>query len=198
MMDIVPRVQAILLKPKEEWNTIKEESTTVSQLFTSYAMIVAAIPALSQFIGLAILGRQIPFRGMVRYGFGTAFFYAIFSYIATLVAVYILGIVINALASSFSSKQDQVRAMKLSVYSMTAAWVAGILHIIPVLGMLVWLGFLYTLYILYLGFSAELMETPKDKVLAYFFVSLAVAFAVTIVLNLILGAIFLVGAVSSV
>lgn len=197
-MDIVSRVQAIVLKPKEEWMAIKEESTSVSQLFTSYAMIVAAIPALSQFIGLAILGRQIPFRGTVRYGFGTAFFYAIFSYIATLIAAYILGIVINALASSFSSKQDQVSAMKLSVYSMTAAWVAGILHIIPLLGMLVWLGFLYTLYILYLGFSAELMDTPKDKVLAYFLVSFAVALAVTIVLNLILGTIFLVGAVSSV
>jgi hypothetical protein len=197
-MDIVSRVQAILLKPKEEWVTIREESTTVAQLFTSYAMIVAAIPAVSQFIGLAILGRQIPFRGMVRYGFGTAFFYAIFSYIATLLTAYILGIVISALASSFASKQDQVSAMKLSVYSMTAAWVAGILHIIPVLRMLAWIGFFYGLYILYLGFSAELMETPKDKVLTYFFVSLAVALAVTIVLNLILGAIFLVGAVSSV
>jgi hypothetical protein len=197
-MDILSRVQAILLKPKDEWIAIKEESTTVSQLFTSYAMIVAAIPAISQLIGLAILGRHIPFRGMVRYGFGTAFFYAIFSYIATLVTAYVLGIVINALASSFSSKQDQVSAMKLSVYSMTAAWVAGILHLVPLLRMLTWVGFLYALYILYLGFSAELMETPKEKVLAYFLVSLAIALAVTIVLNLILGAIFLVGAVSRV
>jgi hypothetical protein len=64
--------------------------------------------------------------------------------------------------------------------------------------MLIWVGFVYTLYILYCGFQAELMETPKDKVLGYFVVSLVVAFAVTILLNLILGAIFLVGAVSSV
>ncbi len=197
-MDIVSRVQSILLKPKEEWGNIKGEPTTISQLFTSYAVVVAAIPAISQFIGLAILGRQIPFRGAVRYGFGTAFFYALFSYVATLVAVYVLGIVINALASSFSSKQDQVSAMKLSVYSMTAAWVAGILNLIPVLRMLTWVGFVYTLYILYCGFQAELMETPKEKVLGYFVVSLVVAFAVTILLNLILGAIFLVGAVSRV
>ena len=197
-MDIVSRVQGILLRPKEEWITIKEETTSIADLFTSYAMILAAIPALSQFIGLAIIGQHIPFRGMVRYGFGTAFFYAIFSYIATLLTAYVLGIIINALATSFSSKQDPVNAMKLAVYSMTAAWVAGVLHIIPVLRMLAWLGFLYGLYILYLGFAAELMETPKDKLLAYFVVSLAVAVVVTIVLNLILGAIFLVGAVSRV
>jgi hypothetical protein len=197
-MDIMSRVKTILLKPKEEWIAIKEESTTVPQLFTSYAMILAAIPAASQFIGLAIFGRHIPFRGMVRYGFGTAFFYAIFSYIATLLTAYVLGVVINALATSFASKKDQVNAMKLSVYSMTAAWVAGVVHLIPVLGVLAWIGLLYGLYILYLGFSSALMDTPKDRVLAYFLVSLAVAIAVTIVLNLILGAIFLMGAVSRV
>jgi hypothetical protein len=195
-MDIISRVQAILLKPKEEWIVIKEESTSISQLFTSYAMILAAIPALFQFVGLFVFGRHMPFRGMVRYGFGTAFFYAIFSYIATLLTAYVLGIVINALATSFSSKQDQVNAMKVSVYSMTAAWVAGVVYLIPLLRMLAWVGLLYSLYVLYLGFSAELMETPKDKVLAYFLVSLVVAIAVTIVLNMILGAIFLVGAVS--
>jgi len=197
-MDIVSRVQAILLKPKEEWITIKEEDSSVSQLFTSYAMILAAIPALFQFLGLFVFGRHMPFRGMVRHGFGTAFFYAIFSYIATLLTAYVLGIVINALATLFSSKQNQVNAMKLSVYSMTAAWVAGVVHLIPLLRILAWVGLLYSLYILYLGFSAELMETPKDKVLAYFLVSLVVAIAVTIVLNMILGAIFLVGAVSRV
>ena len=197
-MDIVSRVQAILLKPKEEWITIKEEDSSVSHLFTSYAMILAAIPALFQFLGLFVFGRHMPFRGMVRHGFGTAFFYAIFSYIATLLTAYVLGIVINALATSFSSKQNQVNAMKLSVYSMTAAWVAGFVHLIPLLRILAWVGLLYSLYILYLGFSAELMETPKDKVLAYFLVSLVVAIAVTIVLNMILGAIFLVGAVSRV
>lgn len=197
-MDIVTRVKGILLKPKDEWTKIKEETTSVSQLFTSYAMILAAIPSVAQFIGLVMIGRSIPFRGAVRYGFGRAFFFVLFLYIGALVAVYVLGIVINALASTFASKQDQINAMKLSVYSMTAAWVAGIFYLIPVLGFLAILGSLYGLYILYLGFSATLMETPQDKVLAYFLVSLVVAVVLIFVVNMILGAIFLVGAVSSV
>jgi hypothetical protein len=197
-MDIVSRVQGILLKPKEEWVKIKEESTSVSQLFTSYAIILAAIPSVAQFIGLAMIGRSLPFRGAVRYGIGRAFFFAVFLYIGALVGAYVLGIVINALATTFSSKQDQINAMKLSVFSMTAAWVAGIFHLIPALGLLAVLGSLYGLYILYLGFSATLMETPQDKVLAYFLVSLVVAIAIIFVVNMILGAIFLVGAVSSV
>ncbi len=47
-MDLVQRVQAIILKPKEEWVKIKSEQMTVNQLFMSYAVILAAIPAVAQ------------------------------------------------------------------------------------------------------------------------------------------------------
>ena len=57
-MDLVARVKAIALKPKEEWVKIKAETTSVSELFTSYAMILAAIPAVAQFIGFALIGRR--------------------------------------------------------------------------------------------------------------------------------------------
>ena len=50
-MNLVARVQAILLKPKEEWVKIKDEPTTVQQLFIPYAVILAAIPAVAQFLG---------------------------------------------------------------------------------------------------------------------------------------------------
>ena len=192
-MDLMARVKGILLKPKEEWVKIKAEPTTVAGLFTSYAMILAAIPAVSNFIGLALIGQRIPFYGWYRYKIGNAFLYMIVSYILSLVAVYILGIVINALASTFSSKQDINNAMKLAVYSMTASWVGGIFNIIPVLGILALLAGLYGLYILYLGFDNPLMDTPKDKVIGYFAVSLVIAIVLIVVISLILGAIFTVG-----
>ena len=62
-MDIVARIQGIILKPKEEWEKIKQESYSISQLFTTYAMILAAIPAAAQFIGLGLVGRSIPWVG---------------------------------------------------------------------------------------------------------------------------------------
>jgi peptidoglycan biosynthesis protein MviN/MurJ (putative lipid II flippase) len=192
-MDLMARVKGILLKPKEEWVKIKTEPTTVVGLFTSYAMILAAVPAVANFIGLALIGQRIPFYGWYRYKIGNAFLYMIISYILSLVAVYVLGIVINALASTFSSKQDINNAMKLAVYSMTASWVAGVFYIIPVLGILALLGSLYSLYILYLGFDNPLMDTPKEKVIGYFVVSLVVAIVLMVVISLVLGAIFTVG-----
>jgi hypothetical protein len=62
-MDIVQRVQSIILKPKEEWVKIKAEPATVAGLFTSYAMILAAIPAVCQFLGNILVGRRLPMIG---------------------------------------------------------------------------------------------------------------------------------------
>jgi hypothetical protein len=192
-MDIVSRVKGIILKPKEEWETIKSETATVPQLFTGYAAVLAAIPAAASFIGLGLIGQRVPFVGWVRVGLGTSLMRAVVSYVFALVGVYIVGYVINLLAPSFASKQNLVNAMKLAVFSMTPMWVAGVLNIIPALGVLVFLAGLYGIYILYLGFSAGLMETPKDKVVGYMLVSCVVTFVVLFVLGIILGAIFAMG-----
>ncbi len=192
-MDIVSRVQGILLRPKEEWVKIKQEAVTVPSLFTSYAMIVAAIPAAAQFIGLGLVGRRIPFVGWYRYGIGRAILYAIFSYILYLVAAYVAGIVINALAPTFSSTQNMTNAMKLSIFGFTPGWVGGIFYIIPFLGFLAIIAALYGIYILYLGFAATMMETPKEKILGYFIISIVVAIVLMVIISVVLGAIFAVG-----
>lgn len=193
-MDLVARVQGILLKPKEEWAKIKDESITIPQLFTSYAVILAAIPAAAQFIGYGLIGFSRPL-GWARYGIGRAFFYGILYYIFALASVYVFGLVINLLAPSFSSKQDPVKAMKLAVYAMTPAWVAGILYLVPLLGFLAVIAGMYGIYILYLGFANPLMDTPKEKVITYLVVSMVVYIVLWIIVAVILGGIFAAGVV---
>jgi len=186
------------MKPKEEWVKIKGESTSIAQLFTSYAAILAAVPAVAQFIGNGLVGKKIPFVGWVRYPLGSALFQAILYYIFTLVSVYIFGIVINALAPSFGSKQNLPNAMKLAVYSMTPMWIGGVFYIIPFLGFLAILASLYGLYILYLGFDNPLMDTPKEKILGYLLVSIVVIVVLSLVVLLVLGAIFTVGTIGGI
>lgn len=196
-MDLVARAQGIILKPKEEWVKIKAEPTNITGLFTSYAAILAAIPAVAHFIGMGFIGQKIPFIGWYRFGLGRALVYAIFAYIFSLVAVAVIGYVINALAPTFASAPNLNQAMKLAVYSYTPAWVAGILNIIPALSPLVILASLYGLYLLYLGLANPLMETPKEKVLGYFIVSIVVAFVISVIFGFILGAIFAVRGVTT-
>jgi len=191
-MDLVQRVQGILLRPKDEWLKIKPEATTVSELFTSYAMILAAIPPVGRFIGYVVVGQRIPFVGLYRWGLGRALGNAVLSYLFALATVYIFAFIVNALAPNFSSAQNLPNAVKLAVYSMTPSWLAGILYVLPGLGILAGLAGLYGLYILYEGFQTPLMDTPKDKVLGYMIISIIVVIALYLVFGLILGGLYAV------
>lgn len=195
-MDLVSRTQAIILKPKEEWVKIKGEPTPVAQLFTSYAAVLALIPAIAQFIGYAFIGTRVLTFGVIRMNIGSALLRTVLYYIFALASVYVFGLVINALAPSFGSKQNAENAMKLAVYSMTPAWVGGIFYIIPALWILATLASLYGIYILYLGFATPMMDTAKDKVVGYLVVSFIVMIVLTVVVGLILSALFVVGSVS--
>ncbi|MDI6697391.1 MAG: Yip1 family protein [Candidatus Saccharicenans sp.] len=189
-MNLVSRVQGLILKPKEEWDKIKGEPATVADIFKSYLMIMVAIPAVAQFLGFWLIGVSVPFRMTVRMSLGSSLGRAIVSYILSLASVFILALIINALAPTFSSKPDQVQSLKLAAYSLAPYYVAGIFYLIPVLSFLTVLAGLYSLYVLYLGFKAGLMETPPDKIMGYFVISLVVGIVLMLVVGLVVGAIF--------
>lgn len=191
-MDIVARVRSIILNPKKEWVRIKAEPTTLRGLFRSYIMILAAVPAVGQLLGNILVGRRLPMIGRYRWPIGSALANAILTYVLALAAVFLFALIINELAPSFASTKNMTAALKLAAYSMTPAWVAGILYLVPGLANLVILASLYGLYLLYLGFATPMMETPKDKVPAYLGISFVVAVVLFGVLGWVLRVIFAV------
>jgi hypothetical protein len=188
-MNIAHRAQAILLRPKEEWITIKAEPTTVAGLFTSYALVLAAVPVVFQFLG-RVLVERLPVIG--HWPVGTALGNAAVAYVLNLATIYLFALILDALAPSFGSARNMTSALKLAVYSMTPGWLAGVLYIFPGLWVLGVLASLYGIYILYVGLETPLMETPKDKVGSYFAASVLVAIGLFVVLNWFLKVIFAV------
>ncbi|HPW17689.1 MAG TPA: Yip1 family protein [Candidatus Aminicenantes bacterium] len=191
-MNIVARVRAILVEPRDEWARIKAEPGTPAGLFTSYAAVLAAVPAGFQFLGNILVGRRLPFVGLYRWPVGRALGNAVVAYVLSLAAVYLFALIIRELAPSFASARDTTAALKLAVYSMTPAWVAGVLYIVPGLWALGVLASLYGLYILYLGLDAPMMGTPKDRVGSYLAVCVLVVIGLHVVINLFLKMIFAV------
>ena len=183
---IIQRIKEILIKPRETWAEIKEETTTVSDIFKEYVMVVAALPVIAGFLGKWILGISIPFWGHYRTPFLRGLSGAIVQYVLTLVGVYVAAKVVELLAPSFQAKKDSVAAFKVVAYSMTAAWVIGIVTIIPDLSPLTILG-LYSFYLLYLGLP-HLMECPPEKALGYTIVTIVVLLVVWIVIRIISAA----------
>jgi Yip1 domain len=162
-MDLVSRVKGILLNPKNEWTTIDTEPTTVGSLYTGYIIPLAAIPAVCSFIGSTMIGNSV--TGKV--GMSTALTIAAVSFALSLAVLYVIALIIDALAPSFGGQKSQIQALKVVAYSSTAAWVAGVFTLVPGIGGLVGLvGLVYSLYLLYMGLPI-LMKAPQDKAMGY-------------------------------
>ena len=178
---LIARVQGILLKPNEEWAVIENEPATVGSLFTSYAMILAAIGPIATLIGQQAFGIAGIFKPPIAYSLTSA----VLGYVMSLVGIYLVAFIIDALAPTFGGTKDMVRATKTAVYSWTAAWLAGIFAIIPQLAILSLVG-LYSLYLLYLGLP-RMMRVGQDKAVGYVVVTIVAAIVVYAI------ALFLVG-----
>lgn len=177
------RVTNILKDPKREWPVIAAEPTTTEKLYSSYIVPLAAIPAIATFIGYSIVGLSLPFVGTVRVGIIRGLVSAFVSYVLSLVLVYVAAMIVDGLAPKFESTPNRLEALKLVAYSYTAAWVAGIVMVIPALAILGVLGGLYSIYLFYIGLPV-MMKTPESKVVPY----MAVSALAVIVLGFVVGA----------
>lgn len=178
-MDIIARVQNMLLSPVKEWGVIKGESRTVKNIFTSYAIFLALIPSVCGFIGFSFLGSVSIVAGIS---------YMIVTYVMALISVFILGHVIDLLAPSFSSTKDISASMKVAVFSSTPAWVFGVFNLFPSLSFIPALAGLFSLVLMYLGLK---IVKSSDKVLPYFIVVLIVFIVLYLIAGTIVGILML-------
>jgi hypothetical protein len=157
--NIVERAKNILLSPRAEWARISTESTGLGPLLMGYVLPLAAIGALASVIGsMLFLGMLFGAAGLVPAVVSAAVGVGI-----TLLGVFLCGILVNALASSFGSQPNQMRANQLAAYSATASLIGSWGAIIPFLGWLVALaGGIYSVVLFYMGLT-PMMQTPEDK-----------------------------------
>ena len=177
-MDLVLRARNLVVQPQSEWPVIAAEPHTMHGLYTRYVMILAAIPPAASFVGFSIVGFPL-----YRVGIGAALAYAVLYYLMSLALVYVLAVVIDALARTFGGEKNFGQAFKLAAFSPTAAWLAGIFNLLPTLSILSLMG-LYSLYLLFTGLG-PVMRAPEEKVVPYAVVVVLIA----VVLNVVASAI---------
>lgn len=183
-MNLVDRAKNILLTPKQEWAVISAEPHTVQDLYTGYAIILAAIPAVASFIGLSVIGMGM-FGISYHVPIAAGIAHMVVSYLLGLGSVYVLALIIDALAPNFGGEKNFMQALKVSVFSATASWLAGIFGIIPALSILSLVG-LYSLYLLYTGLPI-LMRAPEDKAIPYTVVVIIAAIVLFVVVGVLAG-----------
>jgi len=186
---IVARVKNILLTPKTEWPVIAGESETVQSLYLNYILVLAAIPAVFGFIKNSIIGNTW-FGVTVHTGIGAGITGMIVYYVLSLAMVFVMALIIDALAGTFGAQKNQVQALKTVAYAYTACWIAGVGVILGMgLGALIALaGGIYSIYLLYVGLP-HTMKCPPDKAGGYTAVSIICAIVLGWIVMLFVGGI---------
>ena len=170
-MSIVQRAKNIILNPSDEWNVIASEPATIGGLYTGYATPLALIPLVSTILFTGILG--ISAADMMGLGNGMPMDLmaisgmAAFSFILSLVTLFVMGTVVKLVSPSFNGTSDKVQAMKLMTYASTPSWVVALISWIPFLGALLsFAAIAYVVYLIYLGLH-PVLGVPKEKVAGF-------------------------------
>jgi len=160
-MNVASRAKAILIEPLAEWTRIEQDAEDPAYVLSHYVAVLALVPALFGFIGASLVAAALHGTAASRAPIFDGLFGAIFSYVMTCATVLLLALIIDLVAPLFGGRRDFDAAFKLSVYSFTPVWLAGIFLVLPGLRFLTLLGF-YGAYILWLGLPL-LAKAPAQK-----------------------------------
>jgi hypothetical protein len=186
---VIARAKAILLTPKTEWPVIAAEPATTSSIFTGYVLLLAALPAVATFIKATVFGYSAWILGTYRMSMGAGLSMALTGYVMSLIGIFVLALVIDALAPSFGATKDRTQAIKTAAYAYTAGWVGGIGVIIPGIGTLIALaGGIYGIYLLYVGLPFT-MKCPPEKATGYTVVIIVAAIIIYIIIGAVTGSV---------
>ena len=156
------RLVNIVRSPATEWTAVATEPSSTPALYFGYVAPLAAIGVVANFIGQSVVG--LPFLG--RVSFGAAFVNALFAYALAFVGVFAIARVIDMLAPTFGGRRDRLAALKVTVYSLTPGWLAGVFNIVPILSVIAIAGAIYGVYLLYAGLPV-LLRCPARRAPAY-------------------------------
>jgi hypothetical protein len=160
-MKAMTRAKAILVDPAAAWRGIEKDIGDPAFLLSRYVAVLALIPALSGFVGAALIGVVAPSGAIVRADLIDGLLGASFNYAASCAIVLVLGLIVYLAAPLFGGRRDFEDAFKLAVYSFTPLWLAGIFLLLPGLRFLLLTG-AYGIYLFWLG-APRLSKVPEQQ-----------------------------------
>src|SRR3546814_1288710 len=107
---------------------ISDWSSDVCSSDLGYIAIVAALPIIAGFLRGSLIGTSL-FGITVRTPIGMGIVGMLLQYVLVLAIVYVVALIINALAPTFGGQKDMTQALKTVAYAWTASWEIGRAHV---------------------------------------------------------------------
>jgi hypothetical protein len=162
---ILSRAYGLFVNPKEEWEQIKAEETSVQNILVGYVAPLAAIPPVCGLIGDYIFGRRIG-EAVFRPEIGDAVIGGVVTWIISIALVFLLGLLMNALADNFDADRNELGAQKVAAYALTPAFLSGVFSLWPPLWWLSLFALAAMVWLMVRGLPI-LMKAPEERALGY-------------------------------
>jgi len=165
----IQHIIGLLTDPTSEWEKIREEQKSSEKRGVGFVFILAAIPAISGYIGTTQVGWRIGVGEPIRITGDSAISIAIIYYLALIVGVFSIGWVIHLLGKAYEVVRPLPLCIALAAYTATPLFLIGLMEVYPVLWLNMLLGLpalAYTVYLLYSGLPI-MMEIPAERGFLY-------------------------------
>ena len=162
---VLKHIWGLFVNPKREWVSIRNDECTVGKCYALHVMVLAAIPAISGFIGTTQFGWQIGAGDPVKLTLESAGMIAIMYYFAMLVGVYAIGWMIHWMGKTYDADVPLAQCVVLAAYTATPLFLIGIMELYPVLWLNMVVGIValaYTVFLLYSGVPI-MMDISEDR-----------------------------------
>ncbi len=164
------RVLGIILHPRAEWARIREAHSFPPDRFLKGVLLFCAVTPISKFVGDLVFGNlRRPYYGLTWSVLANYALLAVLSYGLSVLLAYLAVATVGLAARLFSSEKDAESSRGLVYNAFIPYWVGGIFYLIPRFGGLFKILFsLYAVYVFFLGFEADVLPIPREKIARYF------------------------------
>ncbi|MCW8964892.1 MAG: YIP1 family protein [Gammaproteobacteria bacterium] len=162
---VIGHIIGLLSSPTAEWEKIRDESCSTSACILKHVIVMAAIPAVSGYIGTTQVGWSIGASGVHYLSNESAGIIAILTYLAMIAGVIGMGAMIQWMAETYGKAQPLARCVVFAAYVATPLFLIGLMMLYPILWLNMLLGLpavAYSVFLLYSG-TPIVMEMEKEK-----------------------------------
>ena len=162
---MMQHVLGLFIRPDKAWRQIRGERSSSGHTHLIHTLSLAAIPAVSAFIGTTQVGWRPANGTLVLLTPSSAASLGLLSYLALLLGVAAVGAFVHWMARTYDATPSLAQCIAFATYTATPLFIGGLAALYPHL----WLGLLtltaavsYTVFLLYVG-SPTFMDIPSDE-----------------------------------
>jgi hypothetical protein len=190
---MIHHVWGLFAHPDQEWQEIRGEEESISHMYLTHILILAAIPAVSAYIGTTQVGWAIGDRAPVMLTESSALQMTVMTYLAMLVGVAVMGAFIHWMARTYDASPSLTQCVVFAAYTATPLFVGGLAALYPHLWLAMVIGtaaICYTVYLLYVGIPT-FMGIPEDE--GFMFSSSVLAVGLVVLVAMMASSVILWG-----